>query len=361
MKTSRGLLDSRISLTVTTVLFFSLSSVSTHLTKPVSLQKADRVMQPATLVYFTNQSLGWAKCGEHRLCATSNGGHNWYVVTEDPRFESCYGFTFVDQNHGWAIIDQRQALGNGYRGIYRTADGGRRWIEVRAMDTPTWSLQFLNDQVGYVSSRWEYIVKTMDGGNTWQKLPAEGAEANSLPLAVFEGCSKLTFLNESAAWGYGLWVWRTANSGGKWAKVSSEHDFGDDLLVDGIFLDERFGCVSSGEHSQAVWCTHDGQTWTPGVFEVEADVRTKQNTAIGDGACHSVNFIDHSLGWTVCGETLFHSVDGGRNWRFVSRSAKGIGSVKFLDGIRGWALDKESNLIFTTDGGRTWHLQAIDQ
>jgi photosystem II stability/assembly factor-like uncharacterized protein len=139
-------------------------------------------------------------------------------------------------------------------------------MEVRAMDTPAWSLQFLNDHVGYVSSRWEYIVKTVDGGNTWQELPVEGGESRALSLRVFEGCRHVTFLNESVAWGYGIWVWRTLNSGGKWEKISSEDGFDDDLLVDGIFLDRDFGCVSSGQESQAIWCTHDGQTWTAGVF-----------------------------------------------------------------------------------------------
>lgn len=71
---------------------------------------------------------------------------------------------FLDENHGWAV---------GWVGlILRTADGGRTWQEVRS-GTTGWTLaavRFRDPSNGWIVGPFGQILRSRDGGLTWTEL-----------------------------------------------------------------------------------------------------------------------------------------------------------------------------------------------
>lgn len=80
-----------------------------------------------------------------------------------------YDVDFVDNEHGWAV---------GYLGtIIQTLNGGITWVEQNSGTTQTLnSIQFIDSNNGWASANGNNeIVKTTDGGVTWEVIQIEGA------------------------------------------------------------------------------------------------------------------------------------------------------------------------------------------
>ena len=114
---------------------------------------------------------------------------------------------FTDEMHGWVVggrgglsYDRLKPV------ILHTADGGATW-EDRLQDSGIkfprgewgWKIQFLNDQLGFVSLEnfaGAAILKTMDGGRTWQRIEIKDQQGNRINNDL-EG---IGFLNEMTGW-----------------------------------------------------------------------------------------------------------------------------------------------------------------
>jgi photosystem II stability/assembly factor-like uncharacterized protein len=78
----------------------------------------------------------------------------------------------------------------------------------------------------------------------------------------------------------------------------------------------------------------------------------------------SLFFLNDSLGWMVIAEGLWKTVESGRSWTKLPKSAatKGLHQVCFLDENRGWAIGERKNVYMTIDGGKTWsRVDAVDK
>ena len=113
--------------------------------------------------------------------------------------------------------------------------------------------------------------------------------------------------------------------------------------------------------------TDGGQNWTETILEPPANAAVE--------AINAVHFINAEEGWTVGVDSgllgiMFKTSDGGRNWEFLRLSAKQAPtSVFFADSSTGWMVgstaspdgDEDtggpSDILGTTDGGRTWNSQ----
>lgn len=70
----------------------------------------------------------------------------------------------------------------------------------------------------------------------------------------------------------------------------------------------------------------------------------------------SLFFLNDSLGWMVTNEGLWKTVESGRSWTKLPRSAatKWLTQVCFLDENRGWAIGERKSVYLTVDGGKKW-------
>ncbi len=121
-----------------------------------------------TSIYFLNEDIGWAVGSYNRVYKTVNSGESWECI-ESGGFSGTWpeDVFFTDQDHGIIVGHISDLDFTGYAAV--TEDGGDTWVETSPsnVDNIT-NIQMLDSDVGYALSG-EVLLKTNDGGYTWQQ------------------------------------------------------------------------------------------------------------------------------------------------------------------------------------------------
>jgi photosystem II stability/assembly factor-like uncharacterized protein len=142
-----------------------------------------------------------------RMMKTTDGGASWTAWEMRPWASILIDTFFTSPERGWVVGGHTDAAvptrQNVKPVVLFTADGGRTWVNRVAnlqAQLPQgewgWKIQFLNDRVGFVSLEnftAGAILKTTDGGMTWERLPVNDPQRN----ANLEGVG---FLDENHGW-----------------------------------------------------------------------------------------------------------------------------------------------------------------
>jgi photosystem II stability/assembly factor-like uncharacterized protein len=72
----------------------------------------------------------------------------------------------------------------------------------------------------------------------------------------------------------------------------------------------------------------------------------------------SIFFLDDSQGWMVTEKGLWHTSEGGKDWRKISKPPQQALRVYFTDSNNGWAACVKKTVAVTHDGGRKWETVA---
>ncbi|HEY4742014.1 MAG TPA: YCF48-related protein [Candidatus Acidoferrales bacterium] len=119
-------------------------------------------------VWFVNADTGWA-CGDLKATAaeeggfiinTRDGGKTWKLQMGDPHSATrgVAKLFFLDATHGWATQNGSKLL--------RTTDG-ENW-ETVGNGSPGWALAFVSPQIGF-HIEGERLLMTTDGGTSWKE------------------------------------------------------------------------------------------------------------------------------------------------------------------------------------------------
>lgn len=108
-------------------------------------------------------------------------------------------------------------------------------------------------------------------------------------------------------------------------------------------------CVSHLESSSS------RETFSPPIVsEPQSDVTPRQQAG-------PLYFLNKQVGWAVCKETLYATLDGGKNWKVLNRAEMNFSvQLTFANESQGWAIRNEwagqhgHLALRTEDGGRTW-------
>jgi photosystem II stability/assembly factor-like uncharacterized protein len=125
-------------------------------------------------IYFPSSILGIIVTQNGNIYRTVDGGGNWINVANYNG--SITSVHFYDNLYGWAAFSD----GTNHK-ILRTVNGGLTWTE-NIIPVPSASIRFISRQVGYASgfftspSSFGVVLRTQDGGNTWQILNASPIE-----------------------------------------------------------------------------------------------------------------------------------------------------------------------------------------
>jgi photosystem II stability/assembly factor-like uncharacterized protein len=128
-----------------------------------------------------------------RMMKTVDGGERWTAWDMSPHASMLLDLHFFDAEHGLVVGGQsdrtRPRRADLQPVILYTSDGGQTWDNRIAGLTATWpsgawsnKIFFLDERVGFVSltgRRTGAILKTRDGGRSWQRLPALAPHGNS--------------------------------------------------------------------------------------------------------------------------------------------------------------------------------------
>jgi photosystem II stability/assembly factor-like uncharacterized protein len=164
---------------------------------------------PIYKMFFPTPSVGYLGGGGARMMKTTDGGNTWSTLVTGIEYSqrSISSIYFSDVNNGFIVNSDVFANERGL--IMRTTNGGQTWTE---MQTPLTNqsisdIYFVDAQTGYVCGGYfnlnnsvathatnaGFILKTTDGGSTWNKL---NVTSSSL--------QKMSFINGNLAYITGL-------------------------------------------------------------------------------------------------------------------------------------------------------------
>ena len=214
--------------------------------------------------------------------------------------------SFVDRSNGWVVGDSGR--------IFKTTDGGSSWNPQQSgVNNFLHCVTFTNLSHGCIGGRDNSIGLTTNGGAswTWSHPPGE---------------SRRTFMAVSFA--------------------------GDNT---GWIVDNFGGILHTGD---------GGQSWTP------------QSSGITT-ALTSIHFLDDQVGSaTAVPRSVLHTTNGGGSWTVTDLDTLNYGAtavfddIQFVNGSMGWiALNTGASntyyhpnpMVATSDGGRTWTVQATPE
>jgi photosystem II stability/assembly factor-like uncharacterized protein len=182
---------------------------------------------------------------------TTNGGLDWYTLPNNfnRNFKFYKGFFFDAQT--WYLFGQ-PGVGDAQEDIYKTTDGGNTWTTSFAgnssMSKVIRNAFFLNKNTGWVIES-NNIYKTTDAGATWTHQTANITSAGGV------------FMTDSlTGYCYSLnkQILKTTDGGSSWNMLPFNFDMN---ILSMSFMNASCGVVS-GYYGYTAFTTDGGNTWT---------------------------------------------------------------------------------------------------
>ncbi len=285
----------------------------------------------------------WIGGSKGTFLRTVNGGKTWETNqvkgAETLDFRDVHAF-----DSQTAILMSAGEAEKGNAKFYRTTDGGKSWkivFQTNQRGAFFDGIDFWDKQNGIAFSDpidgKFFIIKTNDGGNTWQPiisldvpfiLENEGAFAASGTSLVTVGRKNAYFCTGGGEFAQ---VYKTENRGKNWSVVKTNMPAGKTNGLFGLrFWNERNGIAVGGDYQDVakqvpnILLTSDGgkswqdapQTTPAGLKEGISIYQKKILIAVGpSGTCYSKDF---GNSWTEIDKTPFHA---------ISISGKGVWAV----------------------------------
>src|SRR5271165_3694281 len=133
-------------------------------------------------LFFLNTSTGWVLFGEAGdpepnldIASTNDAGASWSVMHVDlpvnpnepimPQGD----IDFTDVDHGWMNLTVESGSAFHLGELFRTVDGGKKWIRVGAPGTEG-KVRFIDQRNGWVLNGMGELLATHDGGDNWKEV-----------------------------------------------------------------------------------------------------------------------------------------------------------------------------------------------
>jgi len=171
---------------------------------------------------FLDARTGWIPGLYGTMLHTSDGGTTWQMQNTGTKYH-LFSADFVDERNGWAI-------GEWYT-ILRTTDGGATWQRLsEVQDLVLSNIAMADLQHGWVVGEAGLILHTSDGGETWQRqMPKEFERAsideewsNPRP-SLF--CVQAIDADTAYMCGLDATILRTTDGGATWQFLPTESKF----------------------------------------------------------------------------------------------------------------------------------------
>jgi photosystem II stability/assembly factor-like uncharacterized protein len=227
----------------------------------------------------------------------------------------------------------------------------------------------VSDRVAWASGAAGTVLRTADGGTTWQKLVVPGAE--KLDFRDVDAVSATTAYILSIGAGPRSRIYKTADAGAHWdlqftneipsaffdAMAFWDADRG---LVVGDSVDGKFDILAT---------RNGGKTWARVAQDSLPPALPNEGAFAGSGT--NVSVLGRGQAWIGTGAStrcrVLHTTDGGSTWTIAetpvaASGSAGIFSVAFRDRRHGMTVggdyrrekDAVDNAAITSDGGATW-------
>ncbi len=227
----------------------------------------------------------------------------------------------------------------------------------------------VSDRVAWASGSGATVLRTADGGETWQRL---AVTTDRVDFRDIDAIDAQTAYVLSIGNGETSRIYKTANAGAHWDLQFANTD--PKVFLDAMsFWDATHGIAisDSADGQFALFMTSDGKTWTRVPPDRLPPAQANEGAFAASGTNIAVLGTDDVWIGTGAAEKarVLRSHDRGRTWQvsdtpLLSGSKSGIYSIAFRDHqhgvVVGGTYDKVDeaidNLAVTSDGGATWTL-----
>jgi photosystem II stability/assembly factor-like uncharacterized protein len=228
----------------------------------------------------------------------------------------------------------------------------------------------VSERVAWASGSGSTVLRTTDGGATWQKLTVT---TDALDFRDIDAIDEQTAYVLSIGPGIASRVYKTTDGGTTWA-LQFKNDDPKAFLDAMSFWDAQHGIVfgDSIDGKFDILITNDGgRRWSR--LDSKALPAALPNEGAFAASGTNIALFGKNHAWIGTGAgtkaRVLRTADQGRTWQVMDTplaagSSTGIFSIAFRDAkhgvVAGGDYTKESeatnNLAFTTDGGTTWNL-----
>ena len=284
-------------------------------------------------VFFINDANGWITGLTGTVLKTTDGGTTWDIKPTNTT-DHLYSVYFTDENNGIAV-GGAGTIFNPTRIIIKTIDGGESWSIVQSGDTTLFSVNFVNQNLGWAVGQDGKVLKTVNSGGSWS------AQTVLDTLEFIPNLYSVYFIDQSTGWigGSDRTILKTSDGGSSWMVLRTT--FAHSTIYRSIFfIDENTGWTG-GWDSPILKTTDGGNNWS---------------AKGGTGDLESIYFADENTGWASYRDgIILNSTDGGETWvTQLSGINNVVSSVYFVDANTGWAVGSNGTILKTTNGGVTF-------
>ena len=230
------------------------------------------------------------------LIASDTHGEEWLLLLPDVMAYDAFVNPFNDQEIFVAGSKNRLAV------IYKSADRGASWVQVYNEPTGKILVTVLafdrNDpKIMYAGLSSGSILKSSDGGDTWNALTAFDSRVVDLSVAqnLIYGLAQTSGLN------------RSTDGGKTWARVAFTESisFFNDLYMDPNSSGTLYVATSLG-----LFRSEDsGTTWNKLPIPATPEITDVTAIAVNPGRRNQI--------YAAIKSTIYRSDDGGSNWRTI--------------------------------------------
>lgn len=257
----------------------------------------------------------------------------WQWLNPLPEGNEFYDATFIDDNTGWIIG------GNG--SMLKTTDGGMTWESqgniLRTTPFLGLSVTFTDAFNGLISMNNGLMLRTDDGGATWDLLPRTAMVLQKVREAP-----------DGSLWGIGSLgaIARSTDGGLTWSPFAT----GLTTVIFDIAFPDAATAVAVCGGGITIRSTDNGQTWT------------QNSTTLGTDFA-SVSFRNAMDGFAIQRpKYLLRTTDGGQSWSDTLFTVNELLQVRFVDEQTGWLVSNSPGSVYkTTNGGMSWDFVAVEQ
>ena len=190
----------------------------------------------------------FAQIDDSTLIAAAGGGYDRGILMHSRNGGLSWGLidTFNLELRALAFPEPNTGFAAGFGVIYRSLDRGMTWELTPAEGDFFVSLDFPTPDVGYAAGRGGTLLKTQNGGDTWEVL----RNGNNL-LSAGHRYSKLFFLDEETGYVVGDrgLLRKTSNGGNTWQTL----DLGIKQDLFGIYVFQEGKGIVVGDEGMMGW------------------------------------------------------------------------------------------------------------
>lgn len=245
---------------------------------------------------------------------------------------------FLNENIGWVVGNSGAML--------KTTDGGNSWeSKASGVTSRLHSVRFADIKHGWAVGDFGVIIKTHDGGETWI-LDSSDVIQNLKGFCFY--CT--FFIDSTTGWVvgggdlYGGVIIKTTNGGENWTRLYSGTD---DNMFSVFFIDHAIGWLTDLQ-GRILKTTDGGDNWSQQSSGVTSELMS----------CY---FMNSNLGWVVGGGgVILKTSNGGTQWAAqTSGTGSNFNSIFFCNADTGWVVGGSTTLeanitLKTADGGLHW-------